>query len=97
MAVTSIWTTKNSVARLIRYVRNPEKTVEEYYTEAAAMHTIGDVLEYVADDMKTERREYVTCLNCDEDTAAEQFIFIRFQPLCIAATLYVIGIGYEPP
>ena len=30
--------------------------------------------QHAADDMKTERRSYVSCLNCREDTAAAQFI-----------------------
>ena len=74
MAVTSIWPIKGRASRIISYVRNPEKTVEEYYTEAAAMHTIDGVVVYAADDLKTERRAYVTCLNCTEDRAAADFI-----------------------
>lgn len=45
-----------------------------YYSENAAMHVIDGVLEYAADDTKTERREYVTCLNCGEQTAARDFV-----------------------
>ena len=45
-----------------------------YYSENAAMHVIDGVLEYAADDTKTERREYVTCLNCGEQTAAQDFV-----------------------
>ena len=74
MAVTSIWPIKGRASRIISYIRNPEKTVEEYYSEAAAMHAIDGVVVYAADDLKTERREYVTCLNCTEDRAAADFI-----------------------
>ena len=74
MAVTSIWPIKGRASRIITYIRNPEKTVEEYYSEAAAMHAIDGVVVYAADDLKTERREYVTCLNCTEDRAAADFI-----------------------
>ena len=77
MAVTSIWPIKYRTDQVIYYVENPEKTVEEYYSEAAAMHSIGDVLDYAADDMKTERREYVTCLNCEEETAIESFLHTK--------------------
>ena len=38
------------------------------------MHAIDGVVVYAADDLKTERREYVTCLNCTEDRAAADFI-----------------------
>ena len=74
MAVTSLWPIKYRLDKVINYVRNPEKTTEEYYSENAAMHVIDGVLEYAADDTKTERRAYVTCLNCGEKTAARDFI-----------------------
>lgn len=74
MAVTSIWPIKYRLDKVINYVRNPEKITEEYYSENAAMHIIDGVLEYAADDTKTERREYVTCLNCGEQTAARDFV-----------------------
>lgn len=74
MAVTSLWPIKYRLDKVINYVRNPEKITEEYYSENAAMHVIDGVLEYAADDTKTERREYVTCLNCGEQTAARDFI-----------------------
>ena len=73
MAVTSIWPIKNRLDKVIRYVENPEKITEEYYSENAAMHIIDGVVEYAADETKTERREYVTCLNCNEGHAAKEF------------------------
>ena len=73
MAVTSIWPIKYRLDKVIRYVENPEKITEEYYSENAAMHIIDGVVEYAADDTKTERREYVTCLNCNEGHAAREF------------------------
>ena len=48
MAVTSIWAIKSRVDNVIRYVRNPEKTIErpEESSEAmAARKAVGDVLE----------------------------------------------------
>lgn len=74
MAVTSLWPIKYRLDKVINYVRNPEKITEEYYSENAAMHVIDGVMEYAADDTKTERREYVTCLNCGEQTAAQDFV-----------------------
>lgn len=73
MAVTSIWPIKYRLDKVIRYVENPEKITEEYYSENAAMHIIDGVVEYAADDTKTERRQYVTCLNCNEGHAAREF------------------------
>ena len=74
MAVTSIWPIKGRVDRVINYARNPEKTTEASYEELASLHAVDNVVEYAANEMKTERRSYVTCLNCEEDTAAHQFI-----------------------
>ena len=58
----------------INYARNPEKTTETYQVKQAALHTIDGVVQYAADDMKTEQRCYVTGINCREDTAAKQFM-----------------------
>jgi hypothetical protein len=74
MAVTSIWPVKGRVDTVINYARNPEKTREASYEELSAFHAIGDVVEYAANDMKTEQRSYVTCLNCQEDSAVAQFM-----------------------
>ena len=74
MAVTSMWPIKGRVDQVINYARNPEKTTEKSHDALAAFHAIDGVVEYAADDMKTERRMYVTCLNCSEDNAAKQFM-----------------------
>lgn len=74
MAVTSIWPIKGRVDQVINYARNPEKTTERGHSELAALHSIDGVVEYAADDMKTEHRSYVSCLNCKEADAAAQFM-----------------------
>ena len=74
MAVTSIWPVKSNLSKVIRYVENPEKTTEEGSAERAGLHAIDGVVQYAADEMKTERREYVTCIGCDESWAAQQFM-----------------------
>ena len=76
MAVTAIWDVRGKVGTVLRYVINKEKTenreIEDY---AASFHAVESVLEYTADEMKTEKRFYVSGINCDADTnrAAEQF------------------------
>ena len=77
MAVTSLWPIKGRVDKVITYVRNPEKIAEEFYSENAALHIIDGVVQYAADDTKTERMEYVTGLNCAAETATEQFILTK--------------------
>lgn len=74
MAVTSIWPVKSRVVSVINYARNPEKTTEQSYGDMSALHTIDGVVEYAADDIKTETRAFVSTINCREDTAAEQFM-----------------------
>ncbi len=74
MAVTSIWPIKGRVDQVINYARNPEKTTERGHSELAALHSIDGVVEYAADDIKTEHRSYVSCLNCTEADAAAQFM-----------------------
>lgn len=60
------------VSTVINYARNPEKTREE---AAAGMHQIENVIQYAADELKTETRAYVTCLNCtSEEKAAKEFM-----------------------
>ena len=78
MAVTSIWPISSHPRRVIDYARKPEKTTEQSLEELSALHTINGVVEYAADEMKTERRSYVTCLNCtSEETAADEFMEVK--------------------
>ena len=71
MAVTSIWPIKGRVDQVLNYAQNPEKTMG---SGRVALHTIDGVLEYAADEVKTEQRSFVTCLNCRESTAAADFM-----------------------
>ena len=84
MAVTSIWPIKQNAAKLntlkkvIDYARNPEKTVERDPEALAPLHVINGVMEYAADEMKTETRAYVSCFNCtSEETAAQEFMEVK--------------------
>ena len=74
MAVTSLWPVNGKVGAVIKYARNPEKTTEASLELQTELHTINDVVEYAVDEMKTEKRMYVTCLNCTEQDAARQFM-----------------------
>ena len=73
MAVTSIWPIKGRVEKVINYARNPEKTHDK--EKLSELHEIEGVVEYAADEMKTEKRAYVTCLHLhSEETAAQEFM-----------------------
>ena len=72
MAVTSIWPIKGSVAAVIEYARNPEKTREESSVE---LHKINNVIQYAANELKTEYHTYVNVINlASAETAAEEFM-----------------------
>lgn len=78
MAVTSLWPIKGGVRNVIAYVRNPEKTVERRSELLEALHAIDGVLQYAANELKTERRSYVTCLNCtSEERATDEFMEVK--------------------
>lgn len=76
MAVTSIWPIKGRVDKVINYARNPEKTHDK--KSLLNLHEIEGVIEYAADEMKTETRALVTCLNLSsEENAAKEFIEVK--------------------
>lgn len=76
MAVTSIWPIKGRVDKVINYARNPEKTHDK--GKLSELHEIEGVIEYAADEMKTETRTYVSCINLSgEETAAKEFMEVK--------------------
>lgn len=80
MAVTSIWAIKSRVDNVIRYVRNPEKTIERPEESSEAMtarKAVGDVLEYAQNADKTEKMMYVTGIGCNPATAADDFMVVK--------------------
>ena len=74
MAVTSIWPITGNPNGVIEYAINPEKTTMASREETAALHAIDNVIEYTADDLKTEKRMYVSGVNCQIPHAKEQFM-----------------------
>lgn len=80
MAVTSVWAVKSRVDNVIKYVENPEKTVEkvECTPEAlSARRAVGDVIDYAENSSKTERMMYVTGIHCHPRTAADDFLVVK--------------------
>lgn len=75
-AVTSIWPIKGRVDRVIDYARNPEKTTE---ASRKKLHEIESILDYAADEMKTEQCQYVTGINVNSvETAAKEFMHTKW-------------------
>ena len=76
MAVTSIWPIKGRVDQIINYVKNPEKTHDK--KQLSTLHEIEGVIEYADDELKTEARALVTCLNLtSEEEAAKEFMEVK--------------------
>lgn len=73
MAVTAIWYIKGRVEDVLRYASNPEKTTEENAQAAANLHAVGKIIEYAADDMKTEKLMFVSGINCNTQNAVKKF------------------------
>ena len=80
--MTSIWPIKGKVEGVIRYAMNPEKTTEVVPAEKAALHSINGVIQYAEDDLKTEKRSYVSTLNCTKGAEADDFLrtIERYRP-----------------
>ena len=73
MAVTSIWPIKGKVENVIRYAANPEKTTEKNANTVSSLHAVDNVIEYAADELKTEKLMYVSGVNCTIQNAARKF------------------------
>ena len=72
MAVTKIWPVKDSLARVVDYAQNPDKTI---YSD------LQNVLHYAANGEKTvegeERAMFVTGVNCNRDTAFQEMQAVK--------------------
>ena len=60
MAVTKIWRIKGRADKVISYASNMEKTS---FSESDRQ-ALADVIEYAANEDKTERRIFVSAINC---------------------------------
>ena len=72
MATTKIWPVKDSLARVVDYAQNPDKTI---YSD------LQNVLHYAANGEKTvegeERAMFVTGVNCNRDTAFQEMQAVK--------------------
>lgn len=74
MAVTSIWPIKGRVKAVIEYANDPSKVKDSSLADQAALHSVSGVLDYAANDLKTERRVYAHGINCSLMNAADNFM-----------------------
>jgi hypothetical protein len=69
MAVTKIWRIKGNAANTIDYASNPEKTA---FTDEERQ-ALADVIEYASNEDKTEKKYFVSAVNCSVPFAKDQF------------------------
>ncbi len=87
MAVTSIWSVKGWLGKLVVYAENPDKTENPAYFEkqgmtAAQTQGLSDVIDYASQTRKTQLtdenaeilRNYVTGINCEPETARDEMM-----------------------
>jgi hypothetical protein len=78
MATTAIWDVKDRLDRVINYATNPTKT-ENLDFNSPDFQGLREVLQYTAQDDKTEKQFYVTGLNCDPVSAQKQMSQTKLQ------------------
>lgn len=78
MAVTKIWPVRGKVGSPLKYVADEEKTANPKWN-SGELQSLTDVMHYAADADKTEQQFFVTGINCDADTARDQFVIVKKQ------------------
>ena len=73
MAVTKIWKIKSNLKKVINYISDSEKTVNEDY-DKDVFKDLHNLIDYTTNDIKTEKKCYVSTINCDEDNPLEDMI-----------------------
>ena len=73
MAVTKIWRIKGRADKVISYASNIEKTSFSDSDRQA----LADVIEYATNEDKTERRIFVSAINCSPAFAKDQFDTVK--------------------
>ena len=73
MAVTKIWKIKSNLKKVINYISDSEKTVNEDY-DKDIFKDLHNLIDYTTNDIKTEKKCYVSTINCDEDNPLEDMI-----------------------
>jgi len=87
MAITSIWSVKGWLGKVVVYAENPDKTENPAYFEKQGMTAeqaqgLSDVIDYASQTRKTQLtdenaeilRHYVTGINCQPDTARDEMM-----------------------
>lgn len=68
MATTGFWPVKDKLKEVIDYAENPDKTIDQKYMDK----DLYAALQYVSNDKKTDKRMYVSGINCNAKRAYER-------------------------
>ena len=71
MAVTKIWSVKGALKSVVDYAMNPDKTLNDYYTNSE-LQSLKDVIDYAVESEKTEMQYFVSGINCNPEFARDQ-------------------------
>ena len=88
MATTSLWRVNGWMGKVVIYVENPDKTENPSFFEKpgisdAQMQGLSDVIEYAANQEKTQREDgvllqnFVSGVNCLPATAREEMLAVK--------------------
>ena len=73
MATTKIWAVNDNLKRVLDYISNLEKTKNKDLNDYQ-FKGLENVIEYAADDLKTEKQFYVSGVNCSPHNVLQQMI-----------------------
>lgn len=71
MAVTKIWSIKGTLKSVVDYAINPDKTLNDYYSNDE-LQSLKDVIDYTVESEKTEMQYFVSGINCNPEFARDQ-------------------------
>lgn len=79
MAVTRLWSVNTHLKVALDYVANPEKTLKanSKYSDPEYYASLQNVLDYISDEDKTERMLFCDGINCNPETAYDDFVKVK--------------------
>lgn len=77
MAVTKIWAVRGRLTQPIDYAMNPKKTEKTLWKEEDS--DLAEVLSYAVNSEKTEKQYYVSGINCEPESARQEFNMVKRQ------------------
>lgn len=80
MATTSIWRVHGKIGKVLIYAENPDKTIAESpiaIPDGVNTDSLEDVIMYAAREDATNKKQYVTGINCHPETAREEMMNVK--------------------